>query len=96
MAASVLFRALPGCYGKLAVQGGGCAGPRGVKKIAAVAVGQRLQLSRGGGSGWVRLGLGLGVAGDGGCRQAEAALGVGAFAAGGQQVGGGGQAQCGL
>ena len=46
MAASVLFRALPGCYGKLAVQGVGCAGPRGVKKIAAVAVGQRLQLSR--------------------------------------------------
>ena len=94
MAASVLFRALPGCYGKLAVQGGGCAGPRGVKKIAAVAVGQRLQLSRGGGGGWGR--LGLGVAGDGACRQAEAALGVGAFAAGGQQVGGGGQAQCGL
>lgn len=91
MAASVLFRALPGCYGKLAVQGGGCAGPRGVKKIAAVAVGQRLQLSR---VGWGR--LGLGVAGDGACRQAEAALGVGAFAAGGQQVGGGGQAQCGL
>ena len=47
-----------------------------------------------GGGGWGR--LGLGVAGDGGCRQAEAALGVGAFAAGGQQVGGGGQAQCGL
>ncbi len=65
--------------------GGGCAGPRGVKKIAAVAVGQRLQLSRGGGGGWGR--LGLGVAGDGGSRQAEAALGVGAFAAGGQQVG---------